>query len=155
MEEFEEARWKLANRIFEMASREDWNPVLGAGAGSVIYLALRDPFAEADIEAFVVRVWFEWGIGGALYVLVLLTMSVSVLRHEMSTGQYVATPWIIYMWASSMTSYGPSIASGDTAVFLALVSSTPRSLQFERSAPISASVRPAETLDHFPKFGML
>ena len=144
LQEFEDSRWRGVDRTFEMASGENWNPVVGAGAGAATYLGLQDD--EAHIETFIVRVWFEWGLGGVVYLLVLLAMSASVLRYEMSTGRYLVTPWIAYMWASSMAQYGPSNATGETAIFLVIVSSAPRSHSSEPGAPVSAFVRPAETV---------
>jgi len=124
-QEFEDARWSGIEETIEMAPLEHWNPVLGAGAGALDYMAERYP--ESHMESFVVRVWFEWGLGGVVYLLAILVMSISVTRHEMSTGQYLATPWVAYMWVSSLASFGPSIPTGDAAIFLAVVSSSPRS----------------------------
>jgi len=122
---FEDARWSGIEETLEMAPLEHWNPVLGAGAGAVGYMDQRYP--GCHMESFIPRILFEWGLGGVVYLLAILVMSISVTRHEMSTGQYLATPWVAYMWASSLASFGPSIPTGDCAIFLAVVSSSPRS----------------------------
>ncbi len=96
----------------------------GTGSGPLL-----GTFKEGDlaVESFFFRVLIEFGIiGGALYVLVWLSITVLVLKTDLyylrrgRPGAWLPSAGFIMAWAASPASFGFSIFNGNLAFLLAI-----------------------------------